>query len=524
MLRKLAWFGTLTIALVGAGCAKHAAPPVAEPKKPETVTLVPEAERSRHFEAVNRHLELGGTLYLYADIDGDAFKLAKTVGVLADNLAATQPMAAPFLKQDYAKIFADLGLADVKAVGLSSVPAAAGGFRNAVFFYTPEGRHGLLAGLGGPPAPVRFAKLAPADVDFFSEGEVDVPAVYDTVKKLVGRVAGEGLANLMEANLKEAGNPAGLSALDMIKACKGRVAVVLHLDPERNLTLPTASPVTIPAVSLLVRIDGMGAAVKDALAKTPALEMSHEGALTLYAVKTPLPVPNLRPVIALEGSALYLATSPEFLFECTHRQTGLDQNPDFQKALAQLGPEGNGVGFVSPRLFSRLRQVDQLNPNLAPEMKRLLKMLADQLPVIDRPLTTMRTNLPDGILIRSQWDRSLKQDLAMISVYNPVTVGVLAAMAIPAFQQVRQASQEKAVLNNLRMLEAAADQYCLEHNVTTATYDDLVGPGKFIKEMKPVAGEDYRALQFHSGQPLRIRLGNGRWISTRPRGNVIPPR
>ena len=35
------------------------------------MTVVAEPERSRHFEAVNRQLELGGTLYGYADIDGD---------------------------------------------------------------------------------------------------------------------------------------------------------------------------------------------------------------------------------------------------------------------------------------------------------------------------------------------------------------------------------------------------------------------------------------------------------------------
>jgi len=33
-----------------------------------------------------------------------------------------------------------------------------------------------------------------------------------------------------------------------------------------------------------------------------------------------------------------------------------------------------------------------------------------------------------------------------------VIIGLLAAMAIPAFQKVRQSSQDKAVLNNARQL------------------------------------------------------------------------
>jgi type IV pilus assembly protein PilA len=46
-----------------------------------------------------------------------------------------------------------------------------------------------------------------------------------------------------------------------------------------------------------------------------------------------------------------------------------------------------------------------------------------------------------------------------------VIIGLLAAMAIPAFQKVRIASQEKAVLNNARQLASAADQYMMENGV-----------------------------------------------------------
>jgi type IV pilus assembly protein PilA len=48
-----------------------------------------------------------------------------------------------------------------------------------------------------------------------------------------------------------------------------------------------------------------------------------------------------------------------------------------------------------------------------------------------------------------------------------VIIGLLAAMAIPAFQKVRSSSQDKTVLNNARQLSAAADQYFLENGVST---------------------------------------------------------
>jgi prepilin-type N-terminal cleavage/methylation domain-containing protein len=48
-----------------------------------------------------------------------------------------------------------------------------------------------------------------------------------------------------------------------------------------------------------------------------------------------------------------------------------------------------------------------------------------------------------------------------------VIIGLLAAMAIPAFQKVRTNSQDKAVLNNARQLSAGADQYYLENGVSS---------------------------------------------------------
>jgi len=64
-----------------------------------------------------------------------------------------------------------------------------------------------------------------------------------------------------------------------------------------------------------------------------------------------------------------------------------------------------------------------------------------------------------------------------------VIIGLLAAMAIPAFQKVREASQLKVCLNNERMLSAAFDQALLENGKPPATVAELVGPGKYIKQM-----------------------------------------
>jgi len=72
-----------------------------------------------------------------------------------------------------------------------------------------------------------------------------------------------------------------------------------------------------------------------------------------------------------------------------------------------------------------------------------------------------------------------------------VIIGMLAAMAIPGFQKVRTASQDKAVLNNARQLSAGADQYYLENGVTSVVQGNLVGATNYVKALNLVANETY---------------------------------
>ena len=74
-----------------------------------------------------------------------------------------------------------------------------------------------------------------------------------------------------------------------------------------------------------------------------------------------------------------------------------------------------------------------------------------------------------------------------------VIIGLLAAMAIPAFQRVRANSQDKAVFNNLRQLSSAANQYFVEQGATTVSSAELIGTAtsQYIKVINTVARETY---------------------------------
>jgi type IV pilus assembly protein PilA len=508
-----------TLALVAlAGCQKNAdssaaarqAAVPAKPEVPATAALVAPAERSKHFAAVAQHLELGGTLYGYVDIDGDVERIATLARGAVDNIATEVPQAAAF-KQDYVQIAADLGLSDVKAIGLSSVADPSGGFRNRCFFYTPAGRRGLLAGLGGPATPFANLRLAPANADVFCENDLDLPAVYAALRSIVARVGGEAATNLLETQLKSAGKQAGISAYDIIQSWKGRTTCVLRFEGDGSITIPAKRPVNIPAFSLLLRFDGIAPSLKPLLDSVPVFEKTQANGVSIYALKPQVPVAGWAPLLAIDGNALCIATSRAFFDDCFGSATPrLAAVPDFAASLAALGREGNGLTYISPHFFARLRQLPDLNRGGDPEMVRAFNFALLNIPQPTKPLLSVRTNLPDGILFRSAWCTSLKANLTALAVYNPVTIGMMSAMAIPAFQKVRTNSQEKTIKNNLRQLSAAAQQYYLETGNTNATYDDLVGPGRFIRELKPVAGENYRSIIFKNGAPVRLTLPDGR--------------
>ncbi len=84
-----------------------------------------------------------------------------------------------------------------------------------------------------------------------------------------------------------------------------------------------------------------------------------------------------------------------------------------------------------------------------------------------------------------------------------VIIGLLAAMAIPAFQKVRAASQDKTVLNNMRQLAAGADQFFLENGTSTAAITSLVGSSAYLKALNTVANESY-PTNFTQGTPITV--------------------
>ena len=100
--------------------------------------------------------------------------------------------------------------------------------------------------------------------------------------------------------------------------------------------------------------------------------------------------------------------------------------------------------------------------------------------------------------------RTSSQGFTIVEIMIVVTIiGLLAAMALPAFDRIRRSAQDRAVLNNARQLSAAADQYYLENGVSTVAVTDLVGSSNYVKALNLVANETY-PTGFSQGTTITI--------------------
>ncbi len=74
------------------------------------------------------------------------------------------------------------------------------------------------------------------------------------------------------------------------------------------------------------------------------------------------------------------------------------------------------------------------------------------------------------------------------------------------------------VLNNLRQLAAARDQYKLENNANPESVDILVGDKGYIRRLSTVGGEDYSTLSLGDAGPMTVTTPDGTVVTYDPNG------
>ena len=104
----------------------------------------------------------------------------------------------------------------------------------------------------------------------------------------------------------------------------------------------------------------------------------------------------------------------------------------------------------------------------------------------------------------------------------PVTAAQIIGAAAPGFDQLRRASMNKAITNNLRQISATRDAFQKKFGRPPASLDEVVGEGKFIRALVPVDGEDYSTLSLVPGTPLVVTNSEGASVTFDPSAPAAP--
>ena len=464
---------------------------------PALLLAKPEAGESAHYRAVRERVGEGGQVFVYVDIDGYFAELGHdlTTGVAA--AAGDEPSLACW-KQDYAAIAAELGLAQLKAVGLSSRQLGPNRYANKIYLHVPEGRRGLLRVFGGAAHPFTTAKLAPADADLFVESESDLAAFYGTAHQLLQRFNPELAAQLPGAELVDPDKPAGAALAAFLKSQACLTAIVrlngeTALSPEFEFKHDVLLSLDVCGPQLLAYLRAEHEDLKEA--KT-------EGGRTFYTFGSTGGLP-LRPVCAVDGASFYFATSEAFLCECLDRKSGLPQSPIFNDALSATAAEGNSIVYASPRLFHALGDLLKLADGLPPHepaVDALLRNATKRLASVNGPAVSVTSNLPEGMLVQSVGSVSLREALPVLALATPDLAGNILRVALPAHVADLQARalvarHEEAIRGNLAKISAAASAYLAGNaEAEEVAFAQLLESAPELAKIAAVAGEDYAAV------------------------------
>lgn len=477
-------------------------------------------ETSPNYEAVDAHLSRGGMMYGYVDVEGDVERLAGQLSGFFEMLRVAVPEMEMVPSIPIREIVDATGLGAIEAIGISSSKVGSG-FHNRTFLLMPEGPQGLLR-LGGTSSErFGFMDLAPGGSDLVFEQEVNGAALVDfarTIAQHAQVVAGPHAEAMVEGYLHHPLGPTSVTALEVIEGVTGRMMLVADIDPSGSMSLPGG--LETQQVNVFLRVEN-AAPLLDHLvyflgATDPeAIESLEKDRWTMVkGFKAP---PFADPLVAADQATgeLIFASSADYMDRCLE-QTGARISEDGPFVQATRGLPATGTSFtyltpdVSEYILSLVRAAAAEEED--PEAEVAAFWITGGLS-FSEPMASVTAIEEDGILVVSNWNHSHKRNLSNIASVNPLTVGLFAAMAIPAFNKVRETSQEKAILNNLRMLDSAAEQYFLETGRSQVDVSELIGPGRYIRQLEPLAGESYPEILTDDRTEITATLPDGREVT-----------
>ncbi len=411
--------------------------------------LVSKQNRSVHFEKTAKHLDLGGTVFVYADIAGDFEKLAVFADEIIKQIAALEK-DEQLSKIDFKALFAKMGFQELQSVGLSSYQQGKL-FHNKAFLLYQGPRKGFMKATGGAPHAFEVPVWAPADADLAFEKDFNGRAVFEVASSMMRDVMGVEADEIL-ARLDEPIPGFNLTIRKVIEAMDTRMVGVVRVDGSKIIHLP-GDVFDFPFTELVFAIDEIGFVFDELIEKVGALPMvAVKKDDRFHTISVTLPIPGdlsaYQPVLAkdIKTGRVYLATTRAFLDEMKAGEKSLGKTAAFAQATTGLPSQGNALVFMSDKFMGKLGGFLTGIGKRFPEAAASIGLWQSLLPEQGHAMAQVMTNLPEGIYFASNSSDSHKSTLLTAVYANPAVIGILAAVAIPAFIKYQEKASAAALI------------------------------------------------------------------------------
>ncbi len=454
----------------------------------------PEAVRQA-FTAVASRLDQGGDLMVVANVEGlierfmsDMVDIASTASgdEGAQQAGETIGKLHAFLKQN--------GFYAVNGLGISSVPRA-DGLNVVKTFVSRDPEAAVLplwrACVGGAPRELQSLRFLPADTEMARAGTADITQLWALMQDAVAEVAPAEAAAQFAQSVAGAAAVLGTSIDALVGSIDADSAFGVQFSRESTIMLPAGTEaLSLPSPSMLMAIkvkdDAIIALLKRQVAASgmPLTESQVEGT-TIYSLNMPVPVVPVQLSLAQHEGFLLVGTTTQVVTDAINayvNRGGLLAREDYKVAFAGQPVKNNGIAYVSDRFGEIVRDIQDSALAMAPaagahdEASRdLVRRLINRQHRYSCAITIM--NYKSGVRASGTSASSGQQLVASMAI---APAGMMAAIAIPSFVKARKTAKQAACMNNLRMLDAAKEQWALEQAKGDGDEVDLTGVGAFI--------------------------------------------
>ena len=485
---------------------------------------------SPSYEVVEKHLDLGGQLYLYYDTETVMVRLDQMLADLPSlfrslpdlgGTATDMPMQM-LLSADWQTTFRDLGFTRIKALGMSSVKLENGTYRNVARLYVEPAEEEGVFGLIADSDAFSSLAYAPDTTDFFHTLSLEPGKIVNVIRTAAESLAGSQGKSMIDAWLNAPAGASSLTIEQIVRAAPKRISLIVDLDRSQSSQLPGV-PIEFPRASTLLVLEGQGDDFQNLLGilLSEGSTVSEEGNFTYYRSPQDMSHPGLSwlaPLAVMDTGEprMFFATDNSIFEQSIADENRLADSEGYLASMEGLPPTGASLTYLSPDFTQWVADLREDLTRNFPPVRIAFTFYAMYLPILSiEPMDSASISISgrdaDGLFVVANWPYSARPQMAFGANQSVVTTGLLAAMAIPAFQKVRENSQEKTIINNLRMIASGGQQYLLEEGVNSVRYEELVGD--YFAPISPVAGEDYSGLVVEPSGILEVTTASGKSVT-----------